>query len=579
MLDHITRLPYASSRSSKDLDLNLPGDWIVWWYGPLRKNRADNTVPLVDVVFRELVNDVPQAFKTQQIALSRLGLYQPGTIFVDGNAVARAQCEERWFTVNLDHKGWNFVNRELINGVLPFSDKDFELPPQSSSDWSLAFDQKDQSRLFINCVELLARGYSLGSEIPRILTTYTWPEVLNRFFYKQNKSSARWVIYPRNDMIQIDETFLAHVRHDVTTQRACKYLYEQLDTPEFVNHEPCSLQVKPWTKGTARLKCRVIPVNDGKDFLCIVLTGRKLPDGVDFDSVREQSEQKGETRSDKFYPQSRPRVTGEEADELRMTDQRQPGSRAPYEEIETDEFEISSSDRKIGRTRQIKEHVYNTPLPLVTDEPEVYATGEITGSGSAQVGKLSVKGKPVTINAEGALLSMWKAFLQLKERGDIDSLEWFVPPDSRGTDDNPLCVQLSTPEPVSSKAEKWLDMGGNARRGMLLMRIEVRGRVFLVVEFQRKKEKQEDGSIGEENRSGLICEIKTLKQALDLVATLDAGIAEHKGNFKKLKGLPIPHALFKHRSSINNGVAFESAAINALNLMKLGIPPLRKKLQ
>lgn len=68
-----------------EYDSNLPmGSWVVWWYGRLIKNFADNTVPLVIVTLQRVDGDLlTEEFETCQIAISRLRFYPQGLILED----------------------------------------------------------------------------------------------------------------------------------------------------------------------------------------------------------------------------------------------------------------------------------------------------------------------------------------------------------------------------------------------------------------------------------------------------------------------------------------------------------------
>ncbi|MBK5344739.1 hypothetical protein JFU48_25675 [Pseudomonas sp. TH49] len=219
-----------------EYDSNLPmGSWVVWWYGRLIKNFADNTVPLVIVTLQRVDGDLlTEEFETCQIAISRLRFYPQGLILEDRLPVARIALETLWFKVGFGYKDWNFRTAKELHRRS--SKHELSLPVECANDWSLEFKQSEGA-LMLNCVDYLVRGYSIRSEIPRILTTYGWHEAKSRLLKHDTPSSEKnlpdsLVVYPHPDMVKEDEVFLALLANDDRrTRRAAESIFSEIDTP------------------------------------------------------------------------------------------------------------------------------------------------------------------------------------------------------------------------------------------------------------------------------------------------------------------------------------------------------------
>ena len=566
----ISRKALSKARAL-DLDLDLPaGEWVVWWHSSYLHNR-DSTVPLTNTLFRRLVGEHLEEFKTCPIAVSRLGHYQPGYIIADNTLVGYIDSETEEFEIN--YRDWKFVSRKFArsnNLKLPFTDADYELPAECDEDWLIDLPIADGS-LLINCTEFLVRAYSRRGEIPRILATYDWAGVEQRFFSIKKKHAPDWVIYPHASMVDEDMYFLAHARYDSYAIKACKYIHIQLDNEPFKNGAPYHLQVKPWFLGPGKLKCRGYRVNGGKDFLCTELVGISLPEGQPIEFIRLKSDKHDKSEYDKRIPLDQRKHQQNDNKLVPMTDIAQPRRGAQKENIDLGEFEVIYPSRRVIRTKEITNTSKTRAVLSDAPQAEQFTTSENHGNGDELTGRLFISYRDVPASAGGTLIDMWNAFQHLRKSGRINSVYWYVPEDIFG-DSLPLtCIEIANPN------HPWLDIGGGRKRGMLALKIQANDQTFLVLEFERALIPSEKHSslLKEDEISGMICKIKSRRQACDTIYTISQNIAEKRGNFKSLEGLP-DFKIFPHKHSKENNVPLESTAINALRLMGLDIPRARK---
>ncbi len=354
LLQRITREkinPPSARRNVWENDQSLPmGIWVIWWYGRLVKNFAAETVPLVEVTLQKLDGDrVTGEFETTKIAVSRLLFYPRGLILEDRRPVARIAVQSHWFNVEFSYSGWDFVRASDLGFCS--SDSKFRLPEICSGDWSLAFKQA-KGTVLLNCLDYLTRGYAHRSEIPRILTTYSWEPAKRRLLAKPTPSdekglSDRLIVYPHPDMVSADETFLAYLANDSHTIKAAQSIFADADTQAFKNGHPHTLQVMPWFKGKTRLQCRGIWLNKGEDFLCTELLAFDAPQGKLIDCRISRRAKTEAAVDDWVRSKETQRKLSEDDMSFCMTDLHQPRSPYPRHDIEAGDLSAGVDANKI----------------------------------------------------------------------------------------------------------------------------------------------------------------------------------------------------------------------------------------
>lgn len=580
MLTRIKRekvLPPSARQNLYEYDLNLPmGSWVVWWYGRLIKNFADNTVPLVMVTLQRLDGDLlTEEFQTCQIAISRLRFYPQGLILEDRLPVAKIALETLWFKVGFSYKDWNFRTANQLNRCS--SKHDLSLPYECANDWSLEFKQPEGSSLQLNCVDYLVRGYSIRSEIPRILTTYGWHEAKSRLLKHETPSSEKnlpdsLVVYPHPDMVKNDEVFLALLANDDRrTLKAAQSLFAEIDTPNFKTGNPHTLQVLPWFDGPTELECRGLWINGGTDFVCMELHGYVEPSGKRIDNRGYRPRKIAENVEDRWgVPPIKRSLTDADLD-MGMTDTHQPRSPYPREDVVHDDFHIVTTREK---TRTLLDSSDEESRVRSKDElpPSKYSTGDSLGEKDDDTGKFTTTSNPVEAEFNGALAEMWKSFTRLHAAGQIDKLGWYIS-DNFYKEGPPKFFELSDRQYTEEddpkrKLEKWLNLHSHRRRGVMFVIIGVNRKLYLVIEAERRRWVDKDGKQQEESSRGLICEVSGKKEIKTVCKFIDDELPKHAGVFKNLTWtLDNRFALYSHRPSDDTSAWLDGAATHALRQM------------
>lgn len=575
-----------SRRRSKELDLKLPpGEWIVWWYSKIVRNLADNTVPLVKVVFRALDgNNLTGEIEIRDIALSRLRLYQMGVILQDGYPVAKVGMTTEYFDVDFSNGWkWNRVSRHQL--CAPSSP--YLLPKDCDDDWLLRFTLPDRKSLIVNCIDFLVSGYSLGSELPRILTTYEWPEVMSRLLAQSTPLEERnlpdqLVVYPHRDMLQKDRAILALLANgDGCATRAAKHLFSQVSPKSFKSGQPHSLQVRPWFLGATTLKCRGFWTQGKTHFICTALVGTREPPGLKIDIRRVANARDENAPGDLATPLEKGRRLAESDLDIVMTDSHQPISDYIHEDIEAEEFEFITT-RESTRTKVEKPFGQVRFVPKDMDLPEKYGTGDSQGQGDAATGKMTTSAITIDIEAQGALIEMWKAFSRMALGGKIKGLSWYVS-DHAHTEGPPKCIAFSDrlelgpswehrdPQARAEEFErqnKWITIKEDVRRGMMYLLVTEGTDLYLVAEIQRHRWIGKDSKPKEQSFCGLICHIHDHDTARikQICGHIDQALPEHNGVFKNMSW-PFDYQcyIFPHHWGSDPNALLDKAAANALN--------------
>lgn len=581
--------PPSTRRNVWENDNALPlGTWVVWWYGRLVKNAAAETVPLVEVTLQKLNGDLLTGeFETIRIAVSRLLFYPRGLILEDRRPVARIAVQNHWFDVEFSYSGWNFFKASDLGFCSPKSE--YRLPESCSGDWSLAFKQV-KGTVLLNCVDYLVRGYAHRSEIPRILTTYSWGPAKHRLLAKPTPAdeqglSDRLIVYPHPDMVSADETFLAYLANDSHTIKAARSIFADADTQAFKSGQPHTLQVMPWFKGRTRLQCRGIWLNKGQDFLCLELLAFDAPQGKLID-CRISRRTKTEAAVDDWVrsKENQRKLTENDMD-FCMTDFHQP--RSPYPRYDITAGELSAGV-DAEKTRTYIDVPYERTITVPSDQPppDTLSTGDTMGRGDSGTAKATVTASAVDAEFSGALQEMWKSFLRLRAAGLLKHVRWYAPHQAIGSRPPELIPfserSYDEQEDPKGKLKKWLYLHDSQCRGMMIFVLWTSEQMYLVIETERRRWTSKDGDLKEESCSGLICQIENTEDIRKVHRFLDNGLPSHKGVFanlvkKSIWPLDGPYAIYPHRTQKDSNAWLDAAAVNALRRMGIVTTPTPRK--
>ncbi|MBV6272171.1 hypothetical protein KVP09_04450 [Alcaligenaceae bacterium CGII-47] len=504
---------------------NDKGRLVVWWYGPMVKNRADESVPLVEVFFRRLIagGNEPAGWIRQKIALTQLGLLRIGSVWKKGvcnEYVTYPKAEFKMLDFSED--GWSFTSLAKIitrEGSSLFSLEGYPLQHSKDRNALLDFHHPDGKRLLVPSIEYFSRCYGRSAESRRVLATYPWYEARGRLLrpIEESAEPGTWPVNLGKRMHKDDAVFLAHVQYCDYTRSVAKDIYAQTEVafkaPDGAESY-AFLEAKPWFSGPAQLSAEGVWLDADQTFLALRIVGESQPNGKTVIRNREISDglgrQEGAGDLESNYPVRQLRRLPEIID---LTSNEAPDHGASAIDIEADEMEILGDpreviDRKRAVERGLVKHVRSD------QEIRVVSTGEPFGSGKG-VGFGSIH-SPVVLESQGVLRDMWNALCKLQERlpDIVQSVGWFTFEDGVSHDPEFKLISLEPFGPddteVSNEVRRWVyyDRKAKIPRGVLVIVIQAGETSVCLVEMQRRPvlKKCKDGEVepGEQPLGALV---------------------------------------------------------------------------
>ncbi len=528
------------------------GTVVVWSYERVRKNFDAESIPYVDVIFRFLDrNDEPAGVTEARIGVSRLGSFRLGTIWEGGKCIAETDLgDDLIFSVDFTHGKWSYLSIQGNHQPVSYFRTDYPLRSQPTDKVLtefLSFPLSDKKNLLVPCIEFLYRCYGSTSDMARILTTYPWPEVLERLYADTTKDPHTWLVQPKPDVPNDDGLFLAYALYDEYTANAAKWIYAKLDNAHGKRMKETSLRVKPWFQGPAKLKVRGRWINNGNTFLCYEITGMSQPQDHPYEIRRVKYSKEDTEQDETLIDTIRVKVDASKpTDPFAVTDLLEPDQRSARWSKPDPVFEIL--DQECPHTVSFEERslVKKNVSLIPSQATKMLSTGDPQGY-NKDVSKITAVAKRVLGNG-GAVQEVWDGLQDLKELKWFSSLAWLS--ERQGFVESADFRMLALAPFAQSEAPKdinrtWLSYKENAirRRGILVVRAVVGRRTFYLFELQRKKVRQ--GTVyGEEKISGLLIEINNEAEALVEISRICSEIRFTNGNFRNLK------TGFKHRRNI-----------------------------
>jgi hypothetical protein len=426
---------------------------VVWWYGPLTKNRCAGSIPNIVVFFRALLED--GTFGTnlirREVALTHLGLLRLGSVWRGGICDSRIKRPGQRFRVSFDAGHWRIISpyeavREY-GEVNPIPETDYKTAYGSDKNYLLDLGLPQGKRLLIPCTEFFARFYGRSAEVKRVLATYPWEEAESKLYRPLEEDAAppgTWPIKLAKRMYNDDAVFLAHVKHDPYAQHAARSIYSQAESTFLNNNRYVFLKVQPWFQGTAQLDVEVVPLKDGRSFLGLRILGGSEPQGDAVFRDRENTNRVDATEADGTVgglPGNRPARPSTLPDIVNLTEDEEPDHGTASLEIEDDDFVVIGERRtvidgnrakSVGGTRYLSDGGCTGGL----------STGEPYGGGKG-VGHASIHA-PVVLESHGVLRDMWNAAQRLhkKRPQEIQAVHWFTWEAGFSSDAEPQLIAL-----------------------------------------------------------------------------------------------------------------------------------------
>ncbi len=567
-------------------------DWVVWWYGGLLKSCTENTQPDCVVVFRKLEgNQVSEETFTKRIPITSLGHVRIGTIWRNARLRQETEYDQADFKVDFTEGSWkitSFRDASRTRNDLPYP---LPIHPLKYEDKDIAemieFPLSTGGKLVIPCIEFFTRCYGSSAELKRIISTYPWEEALNQRLLAPQEEPEEpniWKVKLRRRLVNDDVTFLAHIKYDPYAERLAKCIYAQLETSHKAEpgHKLCFLKVQPWFQGPAEIRVRGIWFNNQRSFLGLQVGGCSDPKGLSIERDREDrhySERSGRgENNDGAEGGLKERLLAKLPQIIDLTGDEDPDSGSAEVEI------LDPAFVKLGEPRvifDVRGGVIqgNTGTKWRGVSRDKFSGGDPHGSGKG-VGRAAIHSEAI-MESEGILRDMWKALLFMKNKyKEIETAEWFTFKTGFRTDEEPKLISL---EPFDNEQEiddvsirnwPYFNIATLTSRGVLVMKTRVDGKMFHMVEIQRRprKAKKKDGTIksDEERFQGMIFTLEDQNQLSYWLRRFLADIRPNKGLMSKLTGkCPGTAESFNHSPARYEQVPCEAAILNALR--KMGI--------
>lgn len=599
MGDSITRRKIHGR--TRELSLITAGnrDLVVWWYGGLSKNHKAQSVPLVEVFFRELdKHDNLGGFVRFRIALNHLGLLRIGSVWNNGRCQSEIFLREESFDTDFSSGRWHIVSPSQSHQNSysnPINQNDYPLRFSNDKNWLINFTIENGKNLLIPCLEFLVRCYGRSEEVSRVLATYPWDVVAKHFFapFDQPALPDHWPVKLKKRMRNGDVVFLAHALHDSYTQRLAKSIFAQVEAAFNGDNTYAFIKIAPWFQGSAKIKVNGHWINDGQTFLGLQILGCSDPGGVPIHRDRENTNKNDGTtvdnESSKAWRGASARTLTKLPEIFDLTDDEEPDHGSSSIEIEEPDFIVMGSPRLIVDAR--RSHTKSSGGQLGNnDTPGRFSGGEHHGTGKG-VGSASIYARTV-MESHGTLRDMWDAMLFLKKRHEdiISSVEWFTFEGGFCSNDEPALVSLQAFDkndldenaeelPTTTKNWPYHDLGNRVLRGVLVARMLVVDKPIYIIEIQRRLRKKKAEKNGqkividtEESFKGVVCLSSNEQVFITWLRKILHEIRYVRGVVQKLMNIcpgPDKTEAFVHAPASDEQVPCEAAIRNAL--LKMGV--------
>ncbi|KAB0486508.1 hypothetical protein BVK86_11125 [Pseudomonas reinekei] len=439
------------------------------------------------------------------------------------------------------------------------------IPWREGTTWLVEIDFGRTKKLLIPCLEFFTRYYGRNSESARVIATYPWDTVLERFFYDFPMEPDDQRVCLKNWVSSVEAVFLWHLLYDPHTQKACRSIYSELEVQfgSAASSNKAQLKVGPWFEGSAMLTGAGKWLDDNT-FLCLDLTGVSEPKGPPVKIERSSFATDG-TLDGGWCREHRIKQLPEDQ-RVSLTDVEPPDVDSEKLRVPNPEIILLGERRRIIKSRRTHAGVRGRTIPSSTDHP-LHAPGEGQGTDKG-VGSV-VFYTEHKWERQGDLKDIWEACGRMADKYPlITSVQWFT--FKRGYQQiGPPELELLRPMEdtnVSPKVRNWayLDVREKVLRGLLIIRIRADSRSFFLIESQRRprfvSEKKSDDAKGHQ---GLLLEINASRtdteQALREVCSSIRYVEGQVKNMRLEAGFP--KTTFNHSPRARGDFLFEGVLI------------------
>lgn len=590
--------PVELARSPKQVELrslNLDPSkrFVVWWYGAICRSMRANEVPRVVLSFRQLHdNGTLGHFCSCNVALTSLGQLRIGSVWENHRSRDQVVYSRETFEVNFADTHWT----QALSCAQHRAKTGNELISQDA--YPLRFGSGDRSRLvllshnlgtlLVPCLEFL-RCYGRNQEINRVLTTYEWPEVVERLRLDEPVApvhGSRVVDLPWF-ATDSDAHLLAHLRYDGFTQRKLRGIHSEIESelgpPRSGSHYAFPA-IGPWFTGSAKLEVEGIEVRPGV-FLGLRITGYTVPVLPSIHVLRTELPDVGnEEYSGKPHPPRHMRQLREDEVAL-VDDELTPNAGSEATVIADPSIRILEA-APVTKVTTEKSMARGARGPAA-QAADVSAPGQV--SGSAKGIGLAHFVSDIELEPQGALRDLWNGLRHLQSQNPevLTVLGWFSfeGHGTRNSGEELKLISLGFAETeargmaLSAPAMKWVYMHldePTKPRGVLIIEVGSPLTHGYLFEVQRRQisSAASDDEEKEEPYCGLAVKPPAGRSPPEWIPDVLFQIAEAKGRMKKaLASLPtLDGRDYRRSSSSSDEVPGQSTATKALDKLGIKIP-------
>lgn len=592
---------------------NANSRWLIWFYGGLEKNRKAVSQPLVAVHVRELFSNksVSKHVTLIPIPIALLGFFPIGSVWRNQRCVAQAIFDRKKVKIDCDSEHWQFTSLERHRNrgyPAPYNVARYPQTFKYDKNHFIRFNLANHSTLVIPCLVFYTFFYGHSRELRRILATYNWSECEHRIFgvTPDKKNTDGWPVRLRTGLCADDSRILSHVLYEDYALDAVKSIYAQIapvhhakenrlsnfkEDPRTTNSKGekqppqyAYIKVGPWHEQRIDIAVEGIAIGEDNTFLALGIKASSHPVGGDIQYVLDNDNHIDKNKDEYSENQQWAAITKElleYAEPIPVTGEQEPDIGSPNFRIPERALEVIGTPRNIeniGKSLKSKKNRKVGP----EKESDAVSAGEATGTGKG-VARLS-GGATLAMESAGFLRDIWEASLKLLARYPdyIESVHTYIGRGRYGDTQEPRLISLRPYNPQGHddelgkkrKGSGWvyLPPDQTVLRGLLVMKLMVRGRSIHIIEIQRNAPvKTPKGIVESPGNQGIVLCLNNDDELESWIHCQIPALVKRKGVAKTLlRTIPGDAATFMHRPT-GGKINYELILLHALKKIGSGI--------
>ena len=273
-------------------------EYIVVWYDDKlifhrKHTQANVKIKLVNLTRPTYGDEHKLSVLYITVPINVLHYFSIGSVWKNGKAIKQVQLNEYLITANqeISEKRDNvsyctFNDTKHQRRSTPFEPNLYTIGSDCNNyrydQNQLIKIQQEGTDFIVHPLQLFCSHYGMSADIKRILATYNWDNVRERFYLDENEASLhsqKHVLLPKH-FVKKDAIFLYHLKYDATTLYKVKKLSQEI----LLSHQTyIPINVPFWHTQPVQLKIRGIELEGV--VLCAEIIGINQPEGDDITIV------------------------------------------------------------------------------------------------------------------------------------------------------------------------------------------------------------------------------------------------------------------------------------------------------